>query len=94
VIIAFPIFFFMAYYVGGLTRRNPFRRLSPARRWLTYITLFIASIVLVGDITELVYKLLGGEITSRFVWKILIVAAIAGTVFTYYLMDLRKEEPE
>lgn len=94
VIIAFPIFFFMAQYVAKQTRRNPFRRLSPARRWLTYITLFIAVLVLIGDVTELIYNVLGGELTIRFILKILVVAAITGSVFTYYLTDLGKEEPE
>ena len=40
----------------------------------------------------LVYNLLGGEITTRFLLKVLIVAFIAGSVFWYYLTDVRREE--
>jgi hypothetical protein len=94
IIIAFPIFLFMAQYVGKQTRNNPVRRLSSVRRWLTYLTLFISVITLIGDITELVSSLLGGGLTIRFVLKVLVVAVLAGTVFIYYLTDLRKEEPE
>jgi hypothetical protein len=94
VIIALPVFFFMARYVGREIERNPFKRLSPARRWLTYLTLFFASATLLGDTTTLLFSMLGGETTVRFVLKAVVVAAIAGSAFAYYLLDLRKEEKE
>jgi len=94
VIIAFPVFFFMARYIGRQIKRNPFKRLSPARRWLAYLTLFVASATLLGDTTTLIFNLLGGDTTTRFVLKVLVVAAIAGSAFAYYLLDLRKEERE
>lgn len=92
VLIAFPVFAWMAHRVARAVARQPIKRLSPVRRWLTYLTLFIAATALVGDMTALVYNLLGGEISTRFVLKVLVVAAIAGTVFGYYLWDLRREE--
>ena len=94
IIIAFPVFFFLAQYVGRQIELNPFKRLSPARRWLTYLTLFVASAALLGDITTLIFNVLGGELTVRFTLKVLVVAAIAGSAFAYYLLDLRKEEKE
>jgi hypothetical protein len=94
VIIALPVFFFLARYIGQQIERNPFKRLSPARRWLTYLTLFFASVTLLGDTTTLLFNLLGGEATVRFVLKAAVVAAIAGSAFAYYLLDLRKEEKE
>ena len=94
IIIAFPVFFFMAWHIGEQIKHNPFKRLSPARRWLTYMTIFIATAALLGDITTLIYNLLGGDLTIRFLLKVLVVAVIAGSAFTYYLLDLRKEERE
>jgi len=94
VIIAFPVFLFMARYIGQEIKRNPLKRLSPARRWLTYLTLFVSSTVLLGDVTTLIYNLLGGDLTIRFVLKVSVVAAIAGSGFAYYLLDLRQEERE
>lgn len=94
VIIAFPVFLFVARHLGRELARNPVKRLSAVRRWLTYLTLFVAAAVLVGDMITLVFNLLGGELTLRFVLKVLVVAAIAGTVFGYYLGDLRNEERE
>ena len=93
-IIAFPVFLYMSRLVGNALAKDPVKRLSPIRRWLTYLTLFIAAGFLIGDMTALVYELLGGELTVRFLLKVAVVGAIAGTVFGYYLHDLRREEAE
>jgi hypothetical protein len=54
--------------------------------------LFVAACVLIGDVVGLIYGLLGGELTVRFVLKTLIVGGIAGAVFWYYLSGLRVDE--
>ena len=94
VIIAFPVFLFVARHLARELARNPVKRLSAVRRWLTYLTLFLAAVVLVGDMITLVYNVLGGELTMRFVLKVLVAAAIAGSIFGWYLLDLRREERE
>ncbi len=93
-LIAFPIFLFVSHYIGKQLLKNPMKRLSPIRRWLTYLTLFIAAGILIGDLTAIVYNVLGGELTQRFILKVVTVAIIAGTIFGYYLWDLRREEIE
>ena len=93
-IVAFPTFLIVSYFVNSDVAKNPIRRLSPIRRWLTYLTLFVASCVLIGDVTTLIYNALGGELTRRLVLKVLTVGVIAGTGFGYYLSDLRREERE
>jgi hypothetical protein len=93
-IVTFPAFAFLARYIGLEVSRQPVKRLSPVRRWLTYLTLFVAAGALISDLTTLVYNLLSGELTYRIALKVLVVIAIAGTVFGYYLSDLRKEEQE
>ena len=91
-VVAFPIFLWVSSYVGREVAANPAGRLSPVRRWCTYLTLFIAVACLIGDATTLVYNLLSGELTGRFVLKVLVVALIAGTTLMYYLRDLRQGE--
>lgn len=94
VIIAFPVFLYVAHYLSRELARSPIKRLSAVRRWLTYLTLFIASIVLMGDMIVLVSNVLGGELSVRFFLKFLVAAVIAGAIFGYYLFDLRTEEKE
>jgi len=91
-IIAFPLFVFTSWRVARGLDVNPAKRLSPVRRWLTYLTLFLAALVLVGDLTTLVYNVLGGELSTRFLLKVGSVALVGGSIFGYYLWDLRREE--
>ena len=49
---------------------------------------------LIGDLTYLIDRVLGGELSTRFVLKVLTVGTIAGTAFWYYLSDLRRDEKE
>ena len=93
-IVAFPVFLYVAWLVGRAIRREPTKRASKVRRQLTYVTLFIASCVLIGDFISVVYNFLGGELTVRFLLKVLTVGLIAGTAFGYYLWDLRGDEKE
>ena len=46
------------------------------------------------SVGALVYNVLGGELSVRFVLKVVVVAAMAATIFGYYLFDLRHEEKE
>ena len=78
----------------GFIKRDPSKRASKVRKWLTYMTLFVAAGVIIGDLTALVYGLLGGELSLRFALKALTVGFIAGGIFGYYLWDLRQEERE
>jgi hypothetical protein len=91
-IVAFPIFLYAASLVGKAVRRDPGVRSLRARRQLTYLTLFAAAAILIGDLIGVVYNFLGGEITMRFLLKVLTVALIAGGVFVYYLLELRADE--
>lgn len=93
-VVAAPIFVYMARVNARALAASPLKRTSPVRQWLTYLTLAVAAAVLVGDGTNLVYSLLAGELTTRFVLKALIIGAIAGTAFLYYLRDLRRDETE
>ncbi|MEK7085265.1 MAG: DUF5671 domain-containing protein, partial [Patescibacteria group bacterium] len=60
------------------------------RKWLVYFTLFAASLFIIGDLIALIYNFLQGELTVRFFLKILTVFFVAGSVFWYYFMDIRK----
>jgi hypothetical protein len=90
-VVAFPVFFYTSWFVARDLAVDPNKRHSKVRRWLTYLTLFAAATVLIGDVITLVYNLLGGEITTRFVLKVLVVGFIAATVFWYYLSDITRE---
>jgi hypothetical protein len=93
-VIAFPVFLYVSRLISRAVSRDPSKRASKIRKWLTYITLFISAGVIIGDLTTLVYNFLGGELTLRFLLKVMTVGVISGAIFGYYLWDLRQEESE
>jgi hypothetical protein len=47
-VIAFPVFLLVSRTIGAMLAREPVKRGSRIRKWLTYVTLFVAAMVLVG----------------------------------------------
>ncbi|HET8697899.1 MAG TPA: DUF5671 domain-containing protein [Gammaproteobacteria bacterium] len=91
-IVAFPVFLFTAWRIALAVRGDATQRNSAIRKWLTYLTLFVGASVIVGDAITLLYNLLSGDLTVRFVLKVLVVAAIAGAVFGYYTWSIRADD--
>ncbi len=91
-IITFPIFLVLNRVLERAMKRDPQKRKSKVRKWLTYLTLFIAAVSIIVDLIVLVSSLLGGELGVRFLLKVAVVLLIAGTAFGYYLWDLRRDE--
>jgi hypothetical protein len=91
-IVAFPVFLYSAVKLAREVMADPSRRSSAVRKWLTYVTLLVAAAVLVGDCITLVFNVLGGELTLRFILKVLVVAAIAGAVFGYFTWSTRVDD--
>jgi hypothetical protein len=93
-LVAFPVFLFVASRIGKQIHHEPALRLSAVRKWLTYLTLAVAACIIVGDLIWLLNSLLSGELTLRFVLKALIVGLIAGAVFLFYLAEMRRDDRE
>jgi hypothetical protein len=90
-IIVFPVYAWTVWYLNRDYAKFPEKREMKLRRWLLYLTLFLAALIIIGDLIALVYNLLRGEFTSRFILKVLTVFVIAGAVFTYYLWEVRRK---
>lgn len=89
-IVAFPIFLTLAWLLQRTYTDQPELRDAPLRRWLAYITLFIAGIIVAGDLVTVIYMYLDGQdLTFGFLLKVLALLVIAGGVFTYYLREIR-----
>ena len=91
--IVFPVFILVSWYLNKIYSREAVVRESKIRKWLLYLTLFIASLVIIGDLITVINIFMGGEITTRFILKALSVLLVAGVVFGYYLDDVRRETP-
>ena len=87
-IIFFPIFIFLMWLLEKNYVVEPEKKNLPVRRWLTYITLFIAGIVLAGDLVMVIYYFIDGQdLTAGFLLKALSVLVVTTAVFLYYISE-------
>ncbi|GAC1652959.1 MAG: hypothetical protein NVS9B12_02700 [Vulcanimicrobiaceae bacterium] len=90
-IVAFPLFLWINVLVARESARRPEALHSGIRKWLTYIALVLTAGALVGDAVWFLTTLLTGDLTSRFVVKAVILLAVAGGIFWYYLATIRSD---
>ena len=90
-IIIFPIYLILSWILNRDYSNNPEKRELGIRKWLLYITLFIAGVAIVTDLIVLLYFFLDGQLITRgFILKVLAVFVVACGVFGYYILDLRE----
>jgi hypothetical protein len=88
VIVTFPIFLFVHSLIQKeLSRRRDLYD-SGIRKWLTYIALVLAALVVLADAIWFLTSLLRGELTVRFILDELVLLVLGGGVFAYYLATI------
>jgi hypothetical protein len=91
-IIFFPIFILLMWFLERSYKTEPDKKQLGVRRWLTYITLFVAGLTLAGDLVTVLYYFLDGrELTAGFMLKVLSVFVVILMVFLYYISDIRNK---
>lgn len=93
-IVVWPVFLLMTRYLVHDLKRNPEKVDLWVRRWLTYLTIFVASVTIIVDLITLLNSFLGGELTTRFVLKVLAVLLVAACVLGYEFWELKRKAEE
>ena len=88
-IIIFPLFIILSRTTNKDYVLSPEKRNLGIRKWLTYFTLFLAGVTIIVDLIVLINTVLGGDIASRFIFKVLAVLVVVGLIFIYYIHDLK-----
>ena len=60
------------------------------RKWRIYLTLFLTGATIAVDLITLINTYLNGEISARFIYKVIIVFVVCSTVFKYYLFSVHE----
>ncbi|MEX0918848.1 MAG: DUF5671 domain-containing protein [Candidatus Paceibacterota bacterium] len=92
-LIIFPIYLSISYYLAKQIRENNDQAELWIRKWLIYLIIFITGVILIGDLVALVNTFLGGEITTRFILKVLAVGVVFGGIFAGYVYVIRQTIP-
>jgi hypothetical protein len=91
-IIFFPIFILLMWLMERVYKVEPEKKHIGVRKWLTYITLFVAGLTLAGDLVTVLYYFIDGqELTTGFLLKVFAVFVVILVVFLYYISDIRNK---
>ena len=93
-VVVFPLYTFLSWFLEKSYFKYPEKRKIWIRRWLVYLTLFVAAIIIIGNFVTVIYNGLGGELTLRFLLKSLTLFFVTGSVFGYYLWNIKKHQDE
>ncbi len=91
--VLFPLYLWANIFLQRDAAKYPEKEELKTRKWLLYLTLFIAVLVIAGDLVSLIFRYLEGELSVRFFLKVFAVFLIAISVFLYYGWNVRREIP-
>jgi hypothetical protein len=91
VLVAFPLFLFVTRAILRGLQYQPERLESSVRKWLTYLALVITASCMIADLVAFFAYFLRGDLSTRFVLKVMTVLVMAGGVFAYYLDSLHRD---
>lgn len=87
-IVAFPLFLVLMRLIRRDIAKVAEKSELWVRRWALYLTIFIAGVTIAADLVTLIYYFLDGEVTMRFLFKVLIVLLVAGGGLMHFLADI------
>lgn len=91
VIIFFPLYIVLAHFWAKFSRENLTLHNQTLRKWALYLILFLVVLVVAVDLVTLVRYFISGELTTRFLLKVVSVLAITTTLFWYYFRELKAD---
>jgi len=89
-LVVWPVFLLISWSINRDLSLDHVKEYLWVRKWLLYLTLFVASITIIVDLISLTNSFLGGEITTRFVLKVLVILIVAVAVLWFYLWELKR----
>lgn len=88
-VVVFPVYIWSAWYLQKGYLKNPELKNLGVRKWLIYLTLFVAVFMIIGSLISILNSFLSGELTIRFFLKAFSVLLVAALIFSYYLYDIK-----
>lgn len=93
-IIFFPVFIVISYFWRKFGKGVLGSIDEVIKKWVVYIILFLSAIVVMVDLVALIRYFISGEITTRFILKIVVTLLVAVLVGVYYILLLREKNAD
>lgn len=90
-LVAYPVYLWMMRRI--LTDLALYREkaYSGVRKWLTYLALLVVALVAIGTLMAFLTSFLRGELTLRFLLKLLVILVIDGGILIYYSQWIQRQ---
>ncbi|MBI5134841.1 hypothetical protein HZA86_01220 [Candidatus Uhrbacteria bacterium] len=92
-VVAAPVYLGLSWWIRRSFTNQTMDPGRALRKWLIYFTIFLTAIVGIVDLIAVLQVYLNGDFTLRFFLKALSILIIAGSIFSFYLWDIRRERP-
>ncbi len=87
-IVLVPLLYVLEWLINRDIARMPEKADLWMRKWSVYLTLFLTVVLIGGDLITLINTYLNGEISTRLVWKVVVVLVISSAIGKYYFFNL------
>lgn len=91
-IIFFPIFLVVSFFWRKMIQGDLGHIDETIKKWVIYIILFLSAIVVAVDLVVLVRYFVSGEITNRFIYKVITTLVTIAIIGVYYILLLKKDK--
>jgi len=91
VIITFPIFVFLFIRIKKQTVQNPALKSLKSRKVLTYITLAVTFLIVLGNIVNMLFQVLTGNLELINFLHFLSPILMCSLIFTYFIREAREK---
>jgi hypothetical protein len=90
-VVSYPLFLLVWSFLLRQVRLFPERAMSGVRRWLSFMSLFAGAVTILANVVTVVYFLVEGDLTVRFILKVGVLLLITGSLSAYLALTLRYE---
>jgi uncharacterized membrane protein len=91
-LIATPIYYLILNLIYRGLRKEEIAKDSAIRRWLTYFTILVSSLIILGVFIGVINSFLAGDLTSQFILKAVTIFILAAAVFSFYFYDIKRAD--
>ncbi|MCF7819974.1 MAG: DUF5671 domain-containing protein [Candidatus Pacebacteria bacterium] len=93
-LISAPIYFVCSYFLEKNLKKGNLSLSASLRKWLLYLIIFTASVVIMGWLIGLLNNFLDGELSLRFALKALTAIVISALVLSFYIFEIKRTQTQ
>ncbi len=90
-VVMYPLYILLSWYLAKDISKFLYKRDLTIRKVMIHAIIFITLLSLIGTLISIIYTYLGGEITSRFMYKAEAIFVVSFSVFGYYYYSAKRD---